>query len=762
MTPVLLSHFAVGALMLLIGRRAPRAAAVTGVITLVVSFVLLAWFSQHDPLATDSLVWVEGLGLSIDLRLDGFATVMALIVSGLGVLILGYAISYFDHDERFVRFAGIFVLFAGAMTGLVLSADLFTMFVFWEMTSAFSFLLIGLDDRSEKARKSALRALLTTGMGGLALLGAVVLFQVEAGTTSFADLASAPPSSGVVNAALVLVLVAAFTKSAQFPFHFWLPNAMAAPTPVSALLHSATMVKAGVFIMGRFSPIFQGSEWWHGPVVIGGMVTLLVGAILGLFQTDLKKILAYTTLAVLGMLTMLIGFGSDLALKSMLVFLIGHALYKAALFMVAGGIDHGAGTRDVWKLGGLRSVMPFTMVAGALAAFSKAGFPPFLGFIGKEYVYKTGTSLDNFAPVFTGVMMLGNMLMFALALKVGWYPFWSKSKEAVLKGHPHEGSWLLWLPPLVLAVLGLVFGFMTKWTGDTLVIPALAEITGKGMHEHLALWHGITLPLVLSLVTFAGGVMIYRGREYFWRKHDQVENSPKVEHAYDRLLVGMVKFAKQQTRAIQGGSLSRYMFIVVGATASLLLWKFVRFQGWPELTWEGRLAPIPVIACIWIMVGAIVAAVAKGRLIALLAMGVVGLGITVLFVNFGAPDLAITQLLVDGLTVVLLLLVIYRLPPIRAEANRWIIRADATLAVFFGVLIGALTLSAMQIHVIERVGDTLAKMSYAEAYGRNVVNVILVDFRALDTFGEIIVLAIAAIGVTALLAAKKERSPDED
>ena len=430
--------------------------------------------------------------------------------------------------------------------------------------------------------------------------------------------------------------------------------------------------------------------------------------------------------------------------------------------MVAGGIDHGAGTRDVWKLGGLRAVMPFTMVAGALAAFSKAGFPPFLGFIGKEYVYKTGTSLDHFAPVFTGVMLLGNMLMFALALKVGWYPFWSKSKEAVLKGHPHEGSWMLWLPPLVLAVLGLVFGFMTKWTGETLVIPALAEITGKGMHEHLALWHGVTLPLVLSVVTFAGGVLIYRGREYFWRRHEQVENSPKVEHAYDRLLVGMVKFAKQQTRAIQGGSLSRYMFIVVGATASLLLWKFVRFQGWPELTWEGRLAPIPVIACIWIMVGAIVAAVAKRRLVALLAMGVVGLGITVLFVNFGAPDLAITQLLVDGLTVVLLLLVIYRLPPIRAEANRWIIRADAALAVFFGFLIGALTLSAMQIHVIERVGDTLAKMSYAEAYGRNVVNVILVDFRALDTFGEIIVLAIAAIGVTALLAAKKERSPDED
>lgn len=712
-----------------------------------------------------SMPWFEELGATVDLRLDAYGGLMAGLVTGVGTLIIIYAAGYMAGSPGGSRLISLLLIFMAAMLGIVVADNLILLFVFWELTSITSYLLVGFNHEKEESRKKALQALLVTGTGGLALLAGLVLLGIEAGSWQISQIvanADVVMASPHLHGIIVLILLGAFTKSAQFPFHFWLPNAMAAPTPVSAFLHSATMVKAGVFILGRFSPVFQGSEWWHGPVVIGGMVTLLVGAILGLFQTDLKKILAYTTLAVLGMLTMLIGFGSDLALKSMIVFLIGHALYKAALFMVAGGIDHGTGTRDVWKLGGLRTVMPFTMVAGALAAFSKAGFPPFLGFIGKEYVYKTGTSLDHFAPIFTGVMLLGNMLMFALALKVGWYPFWSKDKEVMQEGHPHEGSWMLWLPPLVLAVLGLVFGFMTEWTGDTLVIPALAEITGKSMHEHLALWHGITLPLVLSLVTFAGGVMIYRAREFFWKKHDRVEATPKVENAYNRLLAGTIDFAKKQTRAIQGGSLSRYMFIVVGATASLLLWKFMRFQGWPELTLEGRLAPIPVIACIWIMVGAIMAAVAKRRLVALLAMGVVGLGITVLFVNFGAPDLAITQLLVDGLTVVLLLLVIYRLPPIRPEANRWIIRADAALAVCFGFLVGALTLSAMQVHVIERVGKTLAEMSYAEAYGRNVVNVILVDFRALDTFGEIIVLAIAAIGVTALLAAKKERSSDED
>ncbi len=729
------------------------------------AWVVLSWpdvVGGGQLMAT--IPWFEELGATVDLRLDAYGGLMAGLVTGVGTLIIIYAAGYMEGSPGGSRLISLLLIFMAAMLGIVVADNLILLFVFWELTSITSYLLVGFSHEKLDSRKKALQALLVTGTGGLALLAGLVLLGIEAGSWQISEIianADVVMASPHLHGIIVLILLGAFTKSAQFPFHFWLPNAMAAPTPVSAFLHSATMVKAGVFILGRFSPVFSGSEWWHGPVVIAGMVTLLVGAVLGLFQTDLKKILAYTTLAVLGMLTMLIGFGSDLALKSMLVFLIGHALYKAALFMVAGGIDHGAGTRDVWKLGGLRAIMPFTMVAGALAAFSKAGFPPFLGFIGKEYVYKTGTSLDHFAPIFTGAMLLGNMLMFALALKVGWYPFWSQPKEAA-RGHPHEGSWMMWLPPMVLAVLGLVFGFMTEWTGDTLVIPALAEITGTPMHEHLALWHGVTLPLILSLVTFAGGVMIYRAREYFWKKHDQVDSGPKVENAYDRLLAGTVKFAKRQTRAIQGGALSRYMFIVVGATATLLLWKFVRFQGWPELTWEGRLAPIPVIACIWVMAGAIAAALAQRRLVALLSMGVVGLGITALFVNFGAPDLAITQLLVDGLTVVLLLLVIYRLPPIRVEANKWVIRADAVLSAIMGGLIFALTLSAMQIHVIERVGDTLAQMSYVEAYGRNVVNVILVDFRALDTFGEIIVLAIAAIGVTALLSAKKERSPDED
>jgi len=711
-----------------------------------------------------SIPWFEELGATVDLRLDAYGGLMAGLVTGVGTLIIIYAAGYMEGSPGGSRLISLLLIFMAAMLGIVVADNLILLFVFWELTSITSYLLVGFNHEKEESRKKALQALLVTGTGGLALLAGLVLLGIEAGSWQIsaiianADVVLASPHlHGIIG----LILLGAFTKSAQFPFHFWLPNAMAAPTPVSAFLHSATMVKAGVFILGRFSPIFNGVEWWHGPVVIVGMVTLLVGAILGLFQTDLKKILAYTTLAVLGMLTMLIGFGSDIALKSMLVFLIGHALYKAALFMVAGGIDHGAGTRDVWKLGGLRVVMPFTMVAGALAAFSKAGFPPFLGFVGKEYVYKTGTSLDHFAPIFTGAMLIGNMLMFALALKVGWYPFWSKAKEAA-QGHPHEGSWMMWLPPMTLAVLGLIFGFITPWTGDTLVIPALAEISGKSVHEHLALWHGITLPLILSLVTFAGGVTIYRAREFFWKKHDRVAAGPKVENAYNRLLAATIKFAKRQTRAIQGGALSRYMFIVVGATAMLLAWKFVRFQGWPELTLEGDLDAIPVIACTWIMVGAIAAALARGRLVALLSVGVVGLGVAVLFVNFGAPDLAITQLLVDGLTVVLLLLVIYRLPPIRLEVNRWVIRADAVLSVIFGALIFAVTLSAMQTHVVERVGYVLGEMSYAEAYGRNVVNVILVDFRALDTFGEIIVLAIAAIGVTAVLTAKKERSVDED
>jgi len=709
--------------------------------------------------------WFEQLGARLDLRFDAYGGLMAGLITGVGTLIMIYASGYMGDKPGTARLMSLLLIFMAAMLGLVLADNIILLFLFWELTSVTSYMLVGFFHEKEDSRKKALQALLVTGTGGLALLAGLVMLGMTVDAWSVTEIlgkgdviAASPLMPGIV----VLILIGCFTKSAQFPFHFWLPNAMAAPTPVSAFLHSATMVKAGVFLLGRFSPAFEGSIWWHGPMVGFGMITLLLGAVLGLFPTDLKKILAYATLAVLGMLTMLIGFGSELAMKSMVVFLLGHALYKAALFMVAGGIDHGAHTRDVWKLGGLRKVMPFTMMAGALAAFSKAGFPPFLGFISKEYVYKTGTSLDAYAPIFTAAMLIGNMLMLALALKVGWYPFWGKPGEAAADKHTHEGSWMMWAPPLLLAILGLLLGFMPGWTGDTLVLPAMGIVTASVPDTYLALWHGVTVPLVLSLVTFAGGVLLYRARESFWRRKPRLDKAPKVENAYDRLLAGMVKFSKKQTRAIQGGALSRYMFVVVGATTLLLLWKFIWFEGWPEFKVAGDFAPIPVLACLWIMGGAVVSSIARQRMTVLLAMGVVGLGVAMLFVNFGAPDLAITQLLVDGLTVVLLLLVVYRLPPIKKEGNPLAIGLDAALSVVIGFLVAALTLSAMQSDLAEPAGHMLAQMSYPEAYGRNVVNVILVDFRALDTFGEIIVLAIAAIGVVALLTAKKRRSVDED
>lgn len=750
MTPVLLSHFAVGALMLLIGRRAPRAAAVTGVITLVVSFVLLAWFSQHDPLATDSLVWVEGLGLSIDLRLDGFATVMALIVSGLGVLILGYAISYFDHDERFVRFAGIFVLFAGAMTGLVLSADLFTMFVFWEMTSAFSFLLIGLDDRSEKARKSALRALLTTGMGGLALLGAVVLFQVEAGTTSFADLASAPPSSGVVNAALVLVLVAAFTKSAQFPFHFWLPGAMAAPTPVSAYLHSATMVKAGIVLVARMAPIFADREFWRWSIVVCGGLTMLIGGARALKQTDIKLLLAFGTVSQLGFLMILFGLGIPSLTYAGVAHIVAHAIFKAGLFLGVGLIDHTFGSRDITVLSGVGRRMRWIAALAAANALSMAGVIPLLGFATKEKALVGLIDADGYVGtvgiVALIVVVVGSVLTVMYTLRFFMGSFGTRVGIPDTDVHHAPGIGLV-APIVLLAGVSFVVGLVPRWLGDAILVPARSlDAASKG---HLLLWPGVNAALITSAVIVFVGWSAWRllGNRQ-WSRSLPFSG----ERAYDAVYDSALSVSRRVTAISQTGSLVVYLV----ATMTVVLAAVV-----VAIVWDGSLAIDGLIlADSWqqavivlgVCVGSIALVVVRHRFVSAAILGVVGFGIAMLFALHGAPDLAITQLLIETLTLVVFLLVLRQMPRRFDRPPSWAPRVfRLMLSAAIGVAVSYFALKVFDARDAVSVGNEYTALSEPEAGGRNVVNVILVDFRGFDTFGEITVLATAAFGVVNLV-----------
>jgi multicomponent Na+:H+ antiporter subunit A len=705
--------------------------------------------------------WFSALGTSFSLRLDGLSFLMGLLVTGIGGFILIYAGGYMHGHPQLGRFFLYLLSFMGSMLGLVLSDNLILLFVFWEGTSITSYLLIGFNCEEKTARWKALQALLVTGLGAMAMLAGFVLIGMVTGSFSLAeingmgDLLQASPW---YTAIVLLVLGGAFTKSAQVPFHFWLPNAMAGPTPVSAYLHSATMVKAGIFLMARLNPSLSGSGLWEYTLAIFGSLTLLLAMFLGLFQKDVKSILAYTTLGVLGVLTMLLGIGSEYAIKAMVVFLIGHALYKATLFMVVGSIDHETGTRDVTLLRGLRKLMPITAVAGGLAALSMSGLPPFFGFIGKELIYKAGVKLSGPELIFLAVALVGNLVMMGLALKAGVGPFFGKPNHEALPKKPHEAPLSMWIGPIVLAVAGLVIGIIPFWVTEFMVSPAVAAIKGTEIqHLDLALWNLVkpNLPLLLSGVTVLGGFFVFLNRARFWSVSDRVLSTIRpygAEAMYDRIFAGTIWFSKAQTRWIQTGRLHDYVFFIILTTVLFLGWALFKFGGLNFAIDWASFDLLMVCLVVIMIIAAVIAVSGRSYITVLVALGVVGFGVALIFAYYGAPDLAITQLLVETLTVVLFMFVVMRLPPLKTISSRLTRVRDAIMATAFGGLMTVLLLKAVNIQFDHKISDQLAAMSYPEAKGKNVVNVILVDFRALDTMGEVVVIAVAALGIAALVA----------
>jgi len=762
----------VGALLApVVSKRGKGWAALFIAVPPLISFVLLvrAWIGTHygaDPLEV-SWQWFPALGVGFDLRLDGISALMGLLVTGIGVLVAIYSAGYMKGHPQYGRFGLFLLLFMGSMVGVVLSNHLILLFVFWELTSITSYLLIGFNHEEEGARKKALQALLVTGMGAVAMLGGFIFIGMETGTYKISELGgfqSVLAESPYYIAMVILVLMGAFTKSAQVPFHFWLPNAMAAPTPVSAFLHSATMVKAGVFLMAVLTPSLGGTALWNGLLMTFGGATFLTAVCLGLFQPDLKKILAYTTLGVLGLLTMLLGIGTVLAFEAMVLFLLGHALYKACLFMTSGAIDHETGTRDVTVLRGLRKAMPITAIAAGLAALSMSGVPPFFGFIGKEYVYKAGLALTGMPLTVLVVAFVGNFIMMALALKAGISPFFGKPAENLPK-HPHEAPWTMWIGPLLLGTLGLLFGLFPGWVSHVIIGSAASAIAGETLDLHVKLWHGLNVALFISAVTLTAGIFLYCGRRFFWHRHESFNAfwRPRgAEAVYDYLFDGMIRLAKWQTKRLQSGYLHNYVFIIALATIGFLGWGFLSFNNWPKLPAD---LPLPDLlfsgTILAMMVATVFAVITVNRITALVSLGVVGFGIALIYVYFGAPDLAITQLLVETLTVVLLMFAIYRLPAMRLLSSKKTRLRDAILSGVFGLLIMGLVLAATSIQVDLPISDKLSEMSYSEAHGRDIVNVILVDFRAIDTLGEITVLSVAALGISALIARRVTRKKEE-
>jgi multicomponent Na+:H+ antiporter subunit A len=698
--------------------------------------------------------------------------VFALLISGIGTFITIYAGGYLHGHPQLGRFYIYLLSFMGAMLGLVLADNVITLFVFWELTSVTSFLLIGFNHEAGRSRRAALQALVVTGGGGLALLAGLLIMAAIGGSMELSVLLSDPDAltgHALYAPMVVLILLGCFSKSAQFPLHFWLPNAMEAPTPVSAYLHSSTMVKAGVYLMARLSPGVGGTDLWFYALVLFGAATMLVGGFLAMRQTDLKLVLAYTTVAALGILTMLIGLGGDLAFKTMAVFLITHAFYKGGLFMVAGAIDHETGTRNPLELGGLRGAMPWTCAAALLAALSMSGIIPFVGFIAKEVMYEATLHIGAAAAVLlTLAAVFGNAFNVIAAGIVAIKPFFGRLRET--PKHPHEAPVSMLLGPVVLALLGLGAGVFYDLTSHYVGAPIMASLSGGAVAQQpaeLYLWHGIKAPLLLSLATLALGILGY----VYW---DRVRAGAAAtltaigwgpDRGYDQFVHGLETLAYHQTRRQQTGSLRLYLAVTFVVSAAYVLTTMAVAGGAPDGFEMPQVTLQELVALGLLIGGALTATVVYSRVAALAAVGVVGYAVALIFLLFSAPDLAFTQFMVETLTVVILVLVLMRVPlevtAFRSGAGRW---RDAAISVAVGAAVTLTLMAAVQGELDLRLSAYFYETSVPVAHGRNVVNVILVDFRALDTLGEIFVVTVAGLAALALvrlaLSAKKRVHAD--
>ncbi len=721
---------------------------------------------------TLKLEWVPDLNTSLSFQIDGLSMLMSLLVLGIGALILVYASGYMDGHKKIGRFFAILIFFMLAMLGVVTANNIVLLFVFWELTSISSYLLIGFDHESPKSQKSAQQALFVTGSGGLCLLAGLILLGNMAGSWELSEIlqnGEAIQASGLFPMASFLIILGAFTKSAQFPFHFWLPNAMAAPTPVSAYLHSATMVKAGVYILARFNPVLGDSLGWTWTLIIIGGFTAMLGGWMAWQQPDMKKIMAYTTISALGILVFLLGVGGKIATEAAILFLLVHSLYKGALFMIAGTVDHEAHTRDVNQLGRLGRLMPITFAAVIAATLSMAGIPPLLGFTGKELIYEATVESSLGATWLTVAAFVMNFFNVAAAGIILYRPFIEAPSDDFDSSHVHEGPWKLWLGPVVLGITAILSWIFIGGNFFSIEIfsPAVSAVYGKVVEIKL-----YALPPVFNIIPMLSILTIIAGFAFAFY-HQKILSASKSltgrvgnfgpEAGYFVFLDGMLELTRDFALTMQNGYLRRYLVYVFGTLLTLVLLPFILYGDWSHIQLVVQESPrineviisgIIVSAAFWVMKF-------TGRLSAIAALGVVGYGIALLFLYFDAPDLAMTQFSIETLTVIIFVLVLYRLPQYKTRTSSLGRYRDAVVAGFVGVVMFGLVLFVTSVPYSTHISEYYAASSYPLAKGRNIVNVILVDFRGIDTMVEISVLAVAGIGVLALLTKIPSKLDDQ-
>lgn len=768
----------------------------TGWFVLLVPVSLFLYFCQFlnglsiEKPFQSTIEWIPSLGINFTTYVDGLSLLFALLITGIGSLVVLYSIYYLSKEkEALHNFYIYLLLFMGAMLGVVLSDNLISLYMFWEFTSISSFLLIAYWYQREKSRYGALKSMLITVFGGFSMLAGFLLLYIMTGTFSIREIigqAGAISEHSLFVPALLLILLGAFTKSAQFPFHIWLPDAMEAPTPVSAYLHSATMVKAGLYLVARLTPVFGGSAEWLWLVSGVGIITLFWGSFSAVKQTDLKAILAFSTVSQLGMIMSLLGVGSAalyfdiiddniyiVAVLAAVFHLINHATFKGSLFMVVGIVDHETGTRDIRKLGGLMNFMPITFTLAVIGGFSMAGLPPFNGFLSKELFF-TGmvrvASLDIFnfetwGILFPIIAWVASVFTFIYSMILIFKTFTGKLQPEKLEKKPHEAPIGMLISPIILASLVVIFGFFPNLLSYSIIEPVMASILpgllGPGEHFdiHISFWHGWNVELFMTIGVITIGVLLFLTLRKWNRIYEFFPQKLALNKLYDGGLVLLERSSERVTNTYMTGVMRHYLtyiflFFIISIGSSIFVLDAFKI----DLKNTGEIGVYELILSLILVIGAIVTIFAKSRLTSIIALGAVGYTVSLFFVLFRAPDLALTQLTVETISVALFLLCFYHLPEMKKGNSKPKIRLKKIIiSVGVGAVMTLLTLSSHSTKLFESISSYYKETSYTEAGGKNMVNVILVDYRGIDTMFEITVLGIAALGIFAMIKLRLER-----